>query len=119
MSQPTVPPGMPEPDRFPGEGFPKTPTDPWQTWPFGEMPPGSEDSWLFVLTKGLFLLLIFAVIIALIRWLFGPGGRLAEPWMHESWEEKRQADLAELERKREAGELSEAKYQRRKRKLEK
>ena len=99
--------------------LPQAPPSIWETWPFGDVPPGSEDSWLFVLTKGLFLLVIFAVIILLIRWLFGPGGRLAEPWMYESWEEQRKADLEKLERRREQGLVSEKKYLRKKIKLQK
>lgn len=87
--------------------------------PNAMIPPGSGETWLFVAAKALFLLLVFAALVVGIRWLFGPGGRLAEPWMQESWEEKRRDDLRDLERRRKAGQLDERNYLRRKRKLEK
>ena len=94
---------------------PKNPASQWDTWPFSS---GLEESWAFIVTKGLFIIAIFVVIILFVRWLFGPGGRLAEPWMREEWARQRQEELANLEARYARGELDAASYERRKKKLQ-
>lgn len=87
----------------------------WETWPFSQ---GGNETLLFSVTKGLFLLAIFAVIIWVVRRLFGPGGPMAEPWMRESWEAQRREKLALLEERLAAGEVSPDEYERLRKKLE-
>lgn len=87
----------------------------WRTWPFGY---GWGDSWLFVGAKLLFIVLLFAAIIFVIRRLFGPRGPLREKWMDEDWEHQRQERLRDLDEKLANGELDRAAYERRRRKAE-
>jgi uncharacterized membrane protein len=101
-------------DGFPGKET--EPVSPWEVWPFSS---GADETWLFIVTKSLFILVIFALLIMFIRYVFGPGGALAEPWMREEWETRRQQELADLERLKAEGQVSEADYQRRKAKLDK
>lgn len=54
---------------------------PWETFPFSL--PGQDSTIVVIGAKLLFLLLILGSIALLLRWLFGPGGFLREPWMDE------------------------------------
>lgn len=96
------------------QDFPSAPPNAWDTWPFSL---GAPESTLFMVSKGLFLLAIFVVIVAFVRYLFGPGGWLAEPWMREEWEAQRQAELQELQASFQRGEMDETKYQKRRAKI--
>jgi uncharacterized membrane protein len=95
---------------------PGRPASPWEVWPFSS---GGEEPILFVLTKGLFIIAIFAVVILFVRWAFGPGGALAEPWMREEWAQRRQRQLDQLEQDLAEGKITRQRYERKKRKLEK
>lgn len=87
----------------------------WRTWPFGY---GWSDSWLFVGAKLLFIVLLFALLAYAIRRLFGPGGPLREKWMDEDWEHQRLEKLRELDERLARGELDQASFERKRRKLE-
>jgi len=47
----------------------------WSYWPFG---PTILGGWLNMLTKFIFIGLILALIMYLLRYLFGPGGPMRE-----------------------------------------
>lgn len=49
--------------------------DTWSMWPFG---PGFTGSWLLSISKFLFIGIILALILWLLRWAFGPGGFLRD-----------------------------------------
>lgn len=97
------------------QGRPGGPQADWRTWPFGR---GWEDSWLFVGTKLLFILLLFGLLVFVLRRLFGPRGPLREKWMEEDWEHQRQERLRKLDERFERGELDRDAYERKRRKAE-
>lgn len=47
----------------------------WAHWPFG---PSFVGSWLNMLTKFVFIGLVLAAMMYLLRYLFGPGGPMRE-----------------------------------------
>jgi len=47
----------------------------WSHWPFG---PTLLGGWLNMLTKFIFIGLVLALIMYLLRYLFGPGGPMRE-----------------------------------------
>ncbi len=90
----------------------------WSHWPFG---PGMTGSWLMGLSKFVFLGLILALILGLLRYFFGPGGMMRDKEMdREAEEERREIRRAvNLLRERLArGEIAEEEFERKKRMLE-
>lgn len=90
----------------------------WSRWPFG---PGLTGGWLLALTKFLFIGLALAGIILLLRFLFGPRGRLRDASLDEEAKRDRQSRQESLDilRKRfAAGEIDEEEFTRSKRLLE-
>ena len=57
----------------------------WAHWPFG---PSYLGSWLNMLTKFIFIGLILALMMYLLRYLFGPGGPMREDPQAESSDEQ-------------------------------
>ncbi len=90
----------------------------WSKWPFG---PTITGSWLATLTKFVFIGLVLAFIIWLLRLAFGPGGFLRDKDLDRESEEARKSKEESLDilRKRLAsGEISSEDYQERKRAIE-
>lgn len=85
----------------------------WAHWPFG---PTLLGGWLNMLTKFIFIGLILALIMYLLRYLFGPGGP-----MHEREPDADAPDQAVeiLRRRLAAGEISPEEYERLRALLEK
>ncbi|WP_051822475.1 hypothetical protein [Desulfonatronum thiodismutans] len=50
-------------------------TSEWAHWPFG---PSFVGSWLNMLTKFVFIGLVLAAMMYLLRYLFGPGGPMRD-----------------------------------------
>ncbi|GAB6060257.1 hypothetical protein [Desulfonatronum parangueonense] len=80
----------------------------WTHWPFG---PTIVGSWLNMLTKFIFIGLILALMMYMLRYLFGPGGPMRE---EPEMSEEQKADLAmELLRKRmEEGRIDTVEFER-------
>ena len=87
----------------------------WWLWPFG---PGYGQSWLPNLARLAFAAAILGVIFLFLRLLFGPNGRFRDKDLDREAEEQRARELEDLERRREAGEVSEAEYTWEKRRIE-
>jgi len=85
----------------------------WSHWPFG---PTLLGGWLNMLTKFIFIGLILALIMYLLRYLFAPGGP-----MHENSPDADAPDQAMeiLRRRLAAGEISPEEYERLRAMLEK
>lgn len=69
----------------------------WSHWPFG---PSFVGSWLNMLTKFIFIGIILAMIMYLLRYLFGPGGPLREDPQPELNEEQSLEQAMRLLQKR-------------------
>ncbi len=81
----------------------------WALWPFG----GYGETVLPALGRMLFVIALFAAIAYLLRWLFGPGGRLRPAEFgtgHIAPRKARQARLKELRRRAKRGEISMEEY---------
>ena len=89
----------------------ETGTDPssWSAWPFG---PGTSGSVLLILSKFLFIAVVLALIILLLRWAFGPGGRF-----RNERSESREKALEALDMRLAQGEITPEEYRERKRAL--
>ena len=82
---------------------------PWALWPFG---PGASGSVLLILSKFVFIAIILALIILLLRWAFGPGGRF-----RDERSESRERALEALDMRLANGEISTEEYRERKKAL--
>lgn len=69
----------------------------WAHWPFG---PSFVGSWLNMLTKFVFIGLVLALMMYLLRYLFGPGGPMREDPQTENTEEQVLEQAVEILRKR-------------------
>ncbi|MFP4672649.1 MAG: SHOCT domain-containing protein [Desulfohalobiaceae bacterium] len=65
--------------------------DSWAMWPFG---PGFTGNWLLSISKFLFIGVVLALILGLLRWAFGPGGFLRDPDLDQE-EDKLQSNIQE------------------------
>ncbi|SMP38991.1 hypothetical protein [Desulfonatronum lacustre] len=57
----------------------------WAHWPFG---PSFVGSWLNMLTKFVFIGLVLALMMYLLRYLFGPGGPMRDEGLDASPDEQ-------------------------------
>ncbi len=90
----------------------------WAGFPFG---PGFTGSWLLAVCKFLFIGLVLALIIGILRRVFGPGGFLRDKELdREAAEERRNRQEARqiLDQRLARGEISPEEYTKRKRALE-
>jgi hypothetical protein len=81
----------------------------WSSWPFG----GFGENFLPAAARMLFVLALFAAIALLLRWLFGPGGRLRPAEFgadHIAPRRERQARIRELRARCKRGEISMDEY---------
>lgn len=85
----------------------------WDHWPFG---PGHGD-FVASAARFAFVALILGFIIIFLRVLFGPKGIFRDHEMDREAEEKRKADLEQLEKDFEAGNITELQYKYLKRKI--
>ena len=78
----------------------ETQTEPsaWTAWPFG---PGPTGGVLLILSKFLFIAVVLALIIFLLRWAFGPGGRF-----RDNRSESREKALEALDMRLAKGEIT-------------
>ncbi|MGE4551663.1 MAG: hypothetical protein AB7D57_01035 [Desulfovibrionaceae bacterium] len=76
----------------------------WDTWPFG---PGYGEPLLAMAAKALFLLLILGGVVLFLRLLHGPKGLFRDKSWDEDNEREAREELAELDRRLAAGEISE------------
>jgi len=83
--------------------------NPWTLWPFG---PGASGSLLLMLSKFVFIALVLALIIFLLRWAFGPGGRF-----RDERTESREKALEALDMRLARGEITTEEYRERKKAL--
>jgi uncharacterized membrane protein len=86
----------------------------WEHWPFG---PGVGESFMFTLTRFLFIVAVFAAIVFYLRFLFGPRGIFRDKELEREAEVAKKEALAELDRKLASGEINEIKYEFLKRRL--
>ena len=80
----------------------------WRAWPFNA---GYGEQFGPVVARMLFIMLIFGVIIAFLRILFGPKGYFRDEEMDREAEEMRQQEREELEEQFKNGEINEFEYQ--------
>ncbi len=89
----------------------------WQSWPFG---PSLTGGWLLSLSKFVFIGLVLALIIWLLRWAFGPGGPFRGREFDSQSEDKSRDEALDILRRRMAkGEISLEEFELRRRALEK
>jgi uncharacterized membrane protein len=88
----------------------------WSHWPFG---PGFLGGWLLTLSKFVFIGLVLAVIIWVLRWAFGPGGWLRDEGLDrpEAESEDRSSALHILDERLARGEITPEEYRERKQAL--
>ncbi|SDB12965.1 Uncharacterized membrane protein [Desulfonatronum thiosulfatophilum] len=80
----------------------------WSHWPFG---PTFVGSWLNMLTKFIFIGLVLALMMYMLRYLFGPGGPMREePEMGE--EQKVELAVELLRRRMEQGRIDALEFER-------
>jgi uncharacterized membrane protein len=82
---------------------------PWAFWPFG---PGPGGGVLLILSKFVFIAFVLALIILLLRWAFGPGGRF-----RDERSESRERALESLDMRLARGEISPEEYRQRRKAL--
>ena len=88
----------------------------WAHWPFG---PSFVGSWLNMLTKFIFIGLVLALMMYLLRYLFGPGGPMREdPQSEPSEEQVIEQAVAILRKRMIAGRLDAQEFDRIKKLLE-
>lgn len=91
----------------------------WGHWPFG---PGFEGGWLFAILKFVFIAIILALLLALLRWAFGPGGFLRDKELEAEAEKERaskQEAIRILDERLARGEIAIDEYEKRKQVLKK
>lgn len=86
--------------------------DSWSMWPFG---PGFTGSWLLSISKFLFIGVILALILWLLRWSFGPGGFLRDDDLDQDQDQDRlqsniQEALSILEERLDQGKINREDY---------
>lgn len=89
----------------------------WSAFPFG---PGFTGSWLLAICKFLFIGLILALIMVVLRWLFGPKGFLRDKELDReaAGERKSRQEAGKiLDQRLARGEISPEEYARRKKAL--
>ena len=89
----------------------------WAHWPFG---PGFEGGWLYAILKFVFIAVILALLLALLRWAFGPGGFLRDKEFDEEAQqdlESRHEAIKILDERLAKGEISVEEYEKRKQAL--
>ena len=85
----------------------------WSKWPFG---PSFTGGWLLAISKFVFIGFVLALIILILRHLFGPGGRLRDPEFDtENSIQEKEGPVQILERRLAQGEISEQEFQVKKR----
>jgi len=87
----------------------------WSKWPFG---PGFTGGWLVAISKFAFIGLVLALILFLLRWLFGPGGKMRSPELDENSDRQGieiESALEILQKRLARGEISEQEFQDKKR----
>lgn len=85
----------------------------WAHWPFG---PSFLGSWLNMLTKFIFIGLVLALMMYLLRYLFGPGGPMREDTQTEEGPDQA---MEILRRRLASGEVSPKEYEQLRQLLEK
>jgi len=88
----------------------------WTGWPFA----GFGETFLPAAARMIFVVAVFAAIGLLLRWLFGPGGRLRPPEFgtgHIAPRRELQARIKELRRRCKRGEIDMEEYLRESRRL--
>lgn len=78
----------------------------WTHWPFG---PSILGGWLNMLTKFIFIGLVLALLMYLLRYLFGPGGPMRED---PASQDETDPALEILRRRLASGEISPEEYER-------
>lgn len=87
----------------------------WTNWPFG---PGFTGGFLLIITKFIFIGLVLALILGLLRWAFGPGGKLRDPeWDQENRTVQGDEALTILKTRLAKGEISLKEYEERRQAL--
>ncbi|XXJ19952.1 SHOCT domain-containing protein [Desulfovibrio caledoniensis] len=79
----------------------------WRAWPFNS---GYGEHILPALARLLFVTMIMGVILLFLRLLFGPGGPLRDKELEEEARQEAERERAELKELLDAGEISEADY---------
>ncbi len=89
----------------------------WSHWPFG---PGFVGGWLLTLSKFVFIGLVLAAILLVLRWAFGPGGRFRDQEFDRPEEDSqgRSKALRILDERLASGEITPEEYRERKQALE-
>lgn len=77
----------------------------WTHWPFG---PSILGGWLNMLTKFIFIGLVLALLMYLLRYLFGPGGPMRED---PTSKDETDPALEILRRRLASGEISPQEYE--------
>ncbi|XPV77272.1 MAG: SHOCT domain-containing protein [Desulfovibrio sp.] len=100
---------------FIGDFIEKLENDPrWAGWPFS---PGYGESWGPTIAKCIFSLFILIIIVAYLRFLFGPKGIFRDKELDREAEETRIAELAQLEEDYAAGRVNDMEYKYRKKRI--
>lgn len=79
-------------------------------WPFG---PSITGGWLLTLSKFVFIGLILALLVYLLRHLFGPGGSLRDSDLDSGGEKEESLDI--LRKRLAKGEITEQEFKQKKR----
>jgi len=88
----------------------------WMHWPFG---PSLTGGWLETLAKFAFIGLVLALVLGLLRWAFGPGGRYRDQGDQDQQDrQSRQQALDILRRRLAEGEISPEEFAERKELIE-
>mgnify|MGYP006292578847 FL=1 len=88
---------------------------PWMHWPFG---PSLTGGWLETLAKFVFIGLVLAGILLLLRWAFGPGGRFRDQDDGDPDRQSRQQAMDILRRRLAEGQITPEEFAQRKELIE-